>query len=365
MYGFSKAGLNRNGRLIAGLLVTAAWLFAASTMLYAKQESEALIEVEAKVDTSVITIGDRINYSIIINRDTSLRIVRPAEGINLGMFEIKDYKFHEPQEEDGRVLERFDFNISVYDTGRFVIPPYPVAYFTSDTSKKYQIIEAPAIEIYVKSLLTGDEEKELKDIKPPLSIPVNYWFWASMAAVALLLVVIGWLGYRLWKKKQEQGYLFKPPPPPPPAHEVALNALQELYASDLLEKQEFKRFYSRLSDIMRQYVEGRYAVKAMEEITNEILSDLARVLDERDQLEALEEILTLADLVKFAKYIPDSKETEKVKELAWQFVEQTKLVFEPPEEEEAANEEVTLQVNKGSAALPEVKEGVDSETSSK
>ncbi|HGY56213.1 MAG TPA: hypothetical protein ENK44_10950 [Caldithrix abyssi] len=338
MFAYLKAELNKQHSAWYGVLA-AAFMLAVVPAALAQNETGPLIEVQTKVDTSVITIGDRINYSIIINRDTSLRIVRPAEGINLGMFEIKDYTFHDPVEEDGRVIERFDFNISVYDTGHFVIPPYPVAYFTDDTSKNYRIIEAPAVEIYVKSLLTGDEERELKDIKPPLSIPFNYWFWASMAAAVVLLGVIGWLAYRLWKKKQEQGYLFKPPPPPPPAHETALAALQELFASDLLEKKNYKQYYSRLSDIMRQYVEGRFAVAAMEEITGEIIRDLDKVLDDKEQLAELEELLTLADLVKFAKYIPQPEETEKAGRQAVRFVEETKLVFEPPADAEVEERE--------------------------
>jgi len=157
-------------------------------------------------------------------------------------------------------------------------------------------------------------------------------------AAVLLLGIIAWLGYRLWKKRQEQGYLFKPPPPPLPAHEVALSALQELYTSELLEKKAYKEFYSRLSDIIRQYIEGRFAVTAMEEITVEILQDLEKVLEDREQLAALEELLLLADLVKFAKYIPSGEETDKAKQQAVEFIEQTKLVFEAPSEEDADTE---------------------------
>jgi len=271
----------------------------------------------------------------------------------LGRFAIKEYTFHDPVEKDGYFIERFDFNISVYDTGHYEIPPYPVAYFTDDSSKNYRIIKAPAVKIYVKSLLAGDEERELKDIKPPMSIPFDYWFWASMAAVALLLGIIGWLAYRLWKKRREQGYLFKPPPPPPPAHEVALAALNELFAQDLLEKKNYKAFYSRLSDILRQYIENRFAVAAMEEITMEILSDLSQVLDDREQLVSLEEVLALADLAKFAKYIPAEAETEKSKQQAVQFVEATKLVFEvsAPQTEDAENGEAVPAEENGKRLL--------------
>ncbi|MBN2424808.1 MAG: hypothetical protein JXR46_02690 [Calditrichaceae bacterium] len=292
------------------------------------QEQRPLIEVQSIVDTSVITIGDRIVYSIIIDRAEHIRIEKPGEGLNLGMFEIKDYNFHEPEKYDGRIREQFDFNISVFDTGKFVIPAYPVAYFLSDTSRKFHLIEASPIDIYVKSLLSGDEEHELKDIKGPLEIPFNYIFWVSIAATIILALLILYIIYNLWKKRKEQGYLFSPPPPPVPAHVAALKALEELFASDLLERDRLKEYFSRLSDIIRIYIEGRYEISALEETTMEILRDMDRMIPEPEIRRNLLEILSLSDLVKFAKHHPDRETIDQAGKSAVDFVECTRPVYE-------------------------------------
>ncbi len=299
-----------------------------------RAEEKPLIEVKAQVDTATITIGDHITYSIIIDRRKDVRIVQPGPGINLGMFEIKSYNFHKPVHKGDRIIERYDYVISVYDTGKYVIPPYPLAYFLSDTATKPYIIQAPAITIYVKSLLKGEKTHELKDIKPPISIPFNYRFWAMIAGLVLLALLLIYLGYWLWKRKQERGFIFTPPPPPPPAHEKALKALQELYASDLLQKGDYKEFFSRLSEIMRAYLEGRYYIRALEETTSEIMAEIPRVLEDRELRHNLEDLLTLSDLVKFAKYIPQQDEIERVKKNAIDFVQQTKIVYTPSEDEE-------------------------------
>jgi len=316
--------------IIFGVIV-----FAAPALL---AQEKSLIEVQSEVDTSTITIGDRINYSITINRDKDLRIMKPGEGLNLGMFEIKDYKFHDPVEKDGRLIEKYDFTISVYDTGKFTIPPFPVAYFPVDTSQQYKIIEASPIDIYVKSVISGDEARELKDIKFPLSIPFNYFFWISMAAVVILVAVIMYLGYLLWKRRKEKGYLFSPPPPPRPAHEVALEALEVLYRSSLLEDKQYKEFFSRLSDIIRAYLEGRYFFDALEETTREIMSDAKRHVEETELLNDLNNILELSDLIKFAKYIPEEKEVETAKKQSLNFVNVTKLIYEVVEESASAED---------------------------
>jgi len=306
-------------------------------------QENVYIEVESGVDTSVITIGDRINYSIVIKRDKELNVVRPGAGVNLGMFEIKGYDFPEPIEKDGIVTERFDFEIAVFDTGKFTIPPFPVAYFEKDTSA-YQIIEASAIDIFVASLLSGDDAPELKDIKPPIDFPFNYLFWISLFGIIILLAVLVFFGYRFWNQRRERGYLFKPPPPPQPAHVVAFNSLNELFKSDLLSLNKYKEFFSELSEIIRTYLEGRYFILAMEETTYEILNDLKNHMDDGELSRSLSELLSLSDMIKFAKYIPVDEEVETSKNDAWNFVDQTKLEFvkeQPTEPGEADSDPIS------------------------
>jgi len=168
-----------------------------------------------------------------------------------------------------------------------------------------------------------------------------------MLAILALISFAAWLGFKAWKKKQEKGYIFAPPPKPRPAHEIALKALQKLYASDLLEKQEYKLFFSELSDILRTYLEGRYFISALEETTYEIIRDLKEHLDD-DKKKILSDILQLSDLVKFAKFKPELKEIETAKIQAEQFIQDTKLIFS--EETEDATDE------KGTPALTAAEE---------
>jgi hypothetical protein len=326
-------------------------ILCAFTSLLGQQKS--LIEVQSEVDTSVITIGDRINYTITIDRDKDLQIAKPGEGLNLGMFEIKDYEFHDPVEKNDRLIERYDFNISVYDTGKYTIPPFPIAYFPEDTSQQYKIIEAPAIDIFVKSVISGDDAKELKDIKFPLYIPFNYFFWISMAVIIILVGVIAYLGYLLWKRRKKKGYLFSPPPPPRPAHEVALESLEELYKSNLLEEKQFKEFFSRLSEIIRAYLEGRYFFIALEETTTEIMIDVKKHVEETNLLYDLKNILELSDFVKFAKYVPKNKEVDEAKDQALNFVNATKLIYEITEETNQQQEQQSVEGELISAEVEE------------
>ncbi len=295
------------------------------------QDSRPLIEVNSVVDTSHITIGDRITYTLSIDHVDTMRVEKPGEGVHLGQFEIKDYKIYDPVRQEGRILEKFEYVISVFDTGTFVIPPFPVAYFPTDSLGDYKLIEASAITIYVESVIQ-DEERQLRDVKPPIDIPYDYFLLFSVISSIILIGALVYLGYRLYLKRKETGYFIKTPEPPRPAHEVALESLEELLKKDFLSDGLIKEFYSDISEIIRRYIEGRYFIPALEETSREILVELNGQDISEEMLLKAKESLELSDLVKFAKYKPSDEENQNVVSWTREFVEGTMVLFTVEEE---------------------------------
>jgi hypothetical protein len=87
-----------------------------------------------------------------------------------------------------------------------------------------------------------------------------------------------------------------------------------------------KDYYTRLTDIIRVYLEDRYEVRAMEQTTYEILSQFK---DENSPIKgklysSLQKTLDTSDLVKFAKYTPLADENHFVLVNAYALVEETK-----------------------------------------
>ena len=322
------------------------WLFNilfAVILFVTAMAQTSLIEVTAEVDKSVITIGDRITYSLKIKRDKNLKIEQPGPAANLGMFEIKDYDIHDPVEENGTIVEQFDYVISVYDTGKFVIPPFPVAFFPSDTSKEYQIIKSEPIDITVKSLLSA-ENNEIKDIKPPLLIPINYWRIIVISGGSLILIAVIIFVIYYYKRKKQGKPLFRKEIIRP-AHEIAFEDLEQLIAKSYLEEKKYKEFFSELSNILRHYLENRFFITAMEETTTELLESLQEIDLQNGALEKVREVLDLSDLIKFAKYEPQKHEIEKTIELTKDFIHITHLEFKAVEFEEEADLPSTEEEN--------------------
>jgi hypothetical protein len=256
------------------------------------------------------------------------------------MFEIKDYVIHDSVTVNNRVVQQFDYVISVYDTGKFVIPPYPIAFLPTDTSTRYQFITSEPLEIYVESVV-NDENAQLHDIRPPFGIPANYWRLGLMIGSLVLGIAALAIAYWLYRKRKKGQPIFRKEILRP-AHEIALEDLQKLLASDLLQNGHYKVFYSELSDIMRRYIERRFFIPALEETTTELLASLQEEQIASENVELVRDILNPCDLVKFAKYAPLDSETESTVQLVRNFIECTKMEFEAVEKD---LEEETAKMN--------------------
>ena len=109
-----------------------------------------------------------------------------------------------------------------------------------------------------------------------------------------------------------------------PANTIAFNQLDELKGKQLWQKGEIKTYQSELTHIIRAYLENRYKINALENTTNQIGLDLKKLnLDESLRTE-VQNILQVADLVKFAKAKPSDDIHEQFMNKAIEFVETTK-----------------------------------------
>ncbi len=297
------------------------------------------ISVESKVDSSEIFIGDEINYSVIVRHAPDVNVNMPSLAENLGMFEIRDYNVQEPENEDGQmIVERTNYVISTFDTGEFQIPELTIGYIVGDDSTRRTIITEP-INILVKSL-NPDEAGDIRDIKPPLIPPRDYRLLATWAALGLLgIAVLFFLIYYIKQRRAGKPILPKRVKPPRPAHEVAFEELDELKNSNLLEGAKYKTYYSRLSEIVRRYIENRYFIPAMEMTTFELLTSVETEQLNPEELSVLRDLLTRCDLVKFARFVPSQPEHEQSFQAAYDFVDRTKMVLMEPEEEPQPEQE--------------------------
>jgi hypothetical protein len=303
---------------------------------------DSAISIDSQVDKSTIRIGDLVTYSVILTYRGNIQVEKPELAANLGAFEIRDYKVHDPVEAGGNIVEKIDYVISTFEVGEFEIPSLQFFYtFDKDTSRNR--LETRSLKILVESLKPS-EAGDIRDVKPPLGIPREYRriiIWGSIIFAAFVILTI--LLYVWHRKRAGKSLLPNKVEPERPADEIAIQALDALKESDLLHEGKVKEYYIQLSDIIRRYIEGRYFIHALELTTYQLIKKLADAEMDSDDIQLVQNFLDECDLVKFAKYIPTAEENDTYLEHAYTIVRQTRLIYE--------------RENAGSSTFEEVIEG--------
>lgn len=289
------------------------------------------IEVTAAVDKQTAYIGDLINYSVIITYDSTLKLIPPAVGANLGGFDVKDYHVSDEKKVDqGRRQQSLSFNIRTFTTGDYVIPPMPIQYMQPPDST-LKVIAADPIKITIKSVLAEGAEADtltLRPLKPQVSMAKS----RTRLIVAIIgLVVLGAAAAWYFFIYRRRGRVEEVFVDPRPAWEIAFAELAMLREKDYLVKGELKAYYIELTDIFRKYLGKKFDFSAVDMTTEEIEAALGERGLEEIVAAKIVGFLQQADLVKFAKEIPPPERPAQDWETAYALVNETKdIVLLPP-----------------------------------
>jgi hypothetical protein len=153
------------------------------------------------------------------------------------------------------------------------------------------------------------------------------WVLAFLAVLALTFAIVRWLRNRTVVVEEPQPR----PVPLEPAHIVALRELERISAAAVWKTGHVKEHHAEVSEVIRTYFERRYKFPAMERSTDEIRSGLAHLPIRTAERELILELLSLTDLVKFAKWTPQQSDHLRVVEQSIRFVELTTVVNESHE----------------------------------
>lgn len=161
-------------------------------------------------------------------------------------------------------------------------------------------------------------------------------FLPYFLAVLIPLIIGFAIYYGLKNRKKSETVIDEEPEIILPPHVFAMNQLNELKEKQLWQKGEIKAYQTELSRIIREYMEGRYGIRALESTTTQIINQLRNKNFDKQNQETLKRILQISDLVKFAKAKPEINIHEEFMNDSIAFVEKTKIT---DEENETGEEE--------------------------
>jgi len=293
---------------------------------------------KASLDTSRILLGDQVNLWLELEHQPGMRMEFPVTGDSIaGKIEVLSASQPDTVKNGGNVWKiRQRLVLTSFDTGSYLIPPFVFRSPDHTDSLATRALPLKVLGIPI------DTAKGITDIKLPYQMPITFWEILPYVLVGLILAFMLFLYIRYLRKKREKPIETpKPLLPLVPPHIWALAELDELIREKLWQQGKVKLYYSRLTDIVRRYIELRFKVPALEQTTEEIVRDFTEnVIVKDDIIAELSKLLKLADLVKFAKWHPVTEEHEKSQQSAYDFVLRTKPVInlrKPAEENEPEN----------------------------
>ncbi|MBE50988.1 MAG: hypothetical protein CMP51_04780 [Flavobacteriales bacterium] len=253
-----------------------------------------------KIEKDTINIGDQIEISIStkINKQKKINFpIFPIEKLDqkIEILDISDttYTIGDIKTYDQKI------KITSFDQGKYTIPQidsdslntkeiklFVLAPIISDTSRPFGNT-SPKIGLYED--FTDEEIAEMRREK-----------FKKIIIIIAILLIIATLAFFIYKSKNKKGILGQSKKVIIPFDIDAINQLNQLQKKQPNNKKEIKEFHSNISLIIREYLENRFQIKALEKPTGEIIKDLSNKLHKSEKND-IKFVLERADNIKYAK----------------------------------------------------------------
>jgi len=273
------------------------------------------------LDTADVSIGDITRFQV-------WAMGAGERNIDFPLMEIDDSNVtvSEGKEIQGELVgdKGIEFQLTFWDTGSFVIPPYAVQVLNAEGDEVEYSIATDPMEVTVYSLIS-ETEPVLRDVKPPVAIPtiIPWKIILSLLGMTVLVAALVWM----WRKRiqaenEEELKIIVPSKPP---YEVAMEKLDRLKNQSPSTAEEVKIYFGELSYLLREYLEHQYFVRAIEMTTSQIEAARHLIPADQEKLDRVIEMLKRSDLAKFARFRPGISDCKTDLNVIDDFLKTTRL----------------------------------------
>ena len=291
-------------------------------------------------------LGDQIKLTLTVDAEQGVNFDMPEFGDQLGRFNIAGFRPTETVRGDGRLQKQQEYTLDVPRSGKLRLPSFLVEFSDSrDGSAPSEIHELLTEEITFEVASVLPEGNVTSELHAPIGeLPELVfeeekvvWPWAAGGIAAFLALAAA--AFVLATRKKQIPAL--------PPHVVALAALDNLENNGIpTNAQALNLWHFRLSNIVREYVEGQFSLHAPR-LTTEEFFELVKSGDklEGDDRAIICRFLQQSDRIKFSGCIPTKEESSAVLKDARLFVRKTMPSELPADESQAKSQQA-----KGGAA---------------
>lgn len=280
------------------------------------------VRFSAEIDTNKILIGDQFTLQLKGEVAEGSNFQWPIIPDTVTGLEFVDISKIDTLSENGVWKLSQKLTLTSFDSGYVAIPP-----LTLKGENEEATSQALAVGVDFPEL---GEEQDYYDIKEPLEPPFNWVPILVGAAIILVFAAAVWFLVQ-WLKKRKNKEELTPEQMLTP-YEYAQLQITEIEKEQLWQAGKIKEYYSRLTDVMRLYLERQMGINAMESTADELIDKMHEIRLPKDLQDRIDELLHLSALVKYAKEKPGTGQNESALKTVKDFLEQTK----PAEKEENA-----------------------------
>lgn len=292
-------------------------------------------QVKGAVDTTSIRIGEQITYEFQVEADSTDLVLFP-EGQTFQPLEMIEAYQVDTSYAGAKMNLIKRYGLTQFDSGSYTIPRQLV-------SINQQPFYTDSVAIEVNNVVVDTTKQGLYDIKDIVAVErATSKFWEYLLYFLLLAAVIGGFLFSIIRRSRKKAAAEQKLPP----FEQALFSLKQLDeeykepARGIDERDATKAYYSKLTDIVRRYLDEEVYDRSMESTSSELIERLMLEKEEgkidlsKETILKLDQILKRADLTKFARTSPGAGQAEADRIVAEEIVKETKEAIPPPTEEE-------------------------------
>ena len=289
--------------------------------------------IDVAIDSAAILIGEQtvLHLTVTADQDRPVQVVIPNDTLMAGVEVLNLSKPDSTMIENNRMVIKQDVLITSFDSSLYLLPPLKVIDGVDTVYSNQVALKVSTLPVNVEN---PEEFFDIKQVWKPPFVLADYYPIIIGILLVLLLAALAWY---VWKRMRERKSLipFKKEEPKLPPHEQAIKELDEIKRLKLWQQGRSKEYYTLITETLRRYIVGRFGINAMEMTSGEILELIKRTTEAQSVYDNLQQILSLADFVKFAKMNPLPDENDLSLMNAYLFVNQTKVVELPKPEDES------------------------------
>lgn len=316
-------------------------LLAAGFSSFAQQ-----INIKGVANVDSIVIGQPFDYqlSLTIPKDYYVEWKQYGDTLSKSIEVINAGEVETTPINNSDVLMTQHLTLTSFDTGYVYVPEIGITFAESIKDSIRHTLYTDEIELFVNTVAV-DTTQAFRPIKGVIKQGITAKEILPWAVIAIVIAGIVFLICRHFKNKKNKVVVkAEKPKPTIPAIVTARERLAEVRTAEAWKTANTKEYYTNITGIAREYLEGQFGIDAVEMTSDEIISSVKATKFDGRAFEKFCDTLITADLVKFAKANPTAAQNEQSFKDVNEFVEETFAFFQE-EEKRKAEEEKTRKKN--------------------